>query len=50
MIVQDESQRALGSEYHGGSEGIDPTTLVNSRHGSSSFGGSGSRGRGERGY
>jgi len=45
MIVQDESQKALGGEIHGGSENNDHTALLINRHGGSGFGGSGSRGR-----
>ncbi|KAK4722364.1 hypothetical protein R3W88_012597 [Solanum pinnatisectum] len=40
MIVQDETQRALGGEIHGGSEDNDYTALLISRHGGSRFGGS----------
>lgn len=47
LLVQGESQRALGGDFHGGSEGPDPTALFINRSGSS---GSSSRGRGGRSY
>lgn len=49
MNVQDESQRALDGEYEG-SGGINSTVLLTSRPSGSNFGGSSSKGRGERWY